>query len=125
MTIENSKRLIEHYKKLIENPDSAFKSGARIKQKGRESVLKEAKKHLEDMEENLRVREYLKNNPGIKLNPTNALKKLKVPQEAINKEIVRSPNSEVIVHVSFFTLYYAFFIQIIRKDNHYIGHVKC
>ena len=88
MTLENSKRLVEHYKKLIENPDLAFETNARVKPQARESVIEHAKKHLEDMEENIKIREYIKANPDKKLNPATVLKKLKVPEEAVEKDVL-------------------------------------
>ena len=88
MTLENCKRLVEHYKKLIENPRSAFPANAGVKPQGLESVKENAKKHLADMEENIKIREFIKANPDKKLNPATVLKKLKVPQEAIEKKIV-------------------------------------
>lgn len=95
MTLENSKRLIEHYKKLIENPELAFPPHARAKPRGKKSIIEYAKKHLADMEENLKIREYLKSNPGVRLNPLNILKKLQVPTEAIEKNIVEPKKENI------------------------------
>ena len=81
MTLENAKRLAEHYKKLIENPDLAFAANARIKPEARESVVNTAKKHLENMEKNIEIREFIKNNPDKKLNPATVIKGLEIPKE--------------------------------------------
>lgn len=91
MTIENCKRLIEHYKALIEDPNKAFlpSTVARggVKPGARENVVKHAKKHLADMEENLKIREFIKANPDKKLNPATVLRKLSIPQEEVDKAV--------------------------------------
>lgn len=94
MTVGNSLKLIEHYKKLIENPDLAFFANSRIKPQGREVVIKHAKLHLADMENNLKMREYIKAHPDMKLNPATVLRKLSLPQEAIDKGVVELPKKE-------------------------------
>jgi len=88
MTLENCEKLIKHYEDLIENPDKAFPANARVKPQGRESVIAEAKNHLEDMKRNLEIRKYLKENKGVKLNQATVLKKLKVPGEAKEKDVI-------------------------------------
>lgn len=94
MTLENSKRLIEHYKKLIENPEIAFPVHAKIKPEGRESVIKMAKRHLKDMEDNLKIREFIKNNPDKKLNQATVLKKLEIPEEAFEKDVLKKEKNK-------------------------------
>jgi|TARA_R100000501_G_C2622328_1_gene115516 hypothetical protein len=91
MTLENSKRLIEHYKALIENPDLAMPYAVVKNQGAREVIIKGAKEKLADMEENLKIREFIVNNPDKKLNPATVLKKLKIPSEALEKDVVDTP----------------------------------
>lgn len=89
MTLENCEKLLKHYESLIENPMLAFPSNARVKPEGKESVINEAKAHLEDMKRNIEIRKKLKENPGLKLNMSEVVKKLKVPSEAIEKDVVK------------------------------------
>lgn len=94
MTFENCIRLREHYKKLIDNPDLAFAPHARIKPRGRESIVENAKLHLADIEENIKIREHLKENPSAVLKPDQVLRKLKDPKEAVDKEVISEPKKE-------------------------------
>lgn len=88
MTIENCKKLIEHYKAVIENPSIATPYAVTNNPKAREVIVAGAKEKLADMEENLKIREFIAKNPDKKLNPATVLRKLKVPQEAIENDIV-------------------------------------
>lgn len=88
MTKENSERLIAHYKKLIADPSLAFPANARVKAEAKENVVEYAKKHLVDMEENLKIRSFLKTNPDTQLDPATITKKLEVPAEALEKGVV-------------------------------------
>ena len=98
MTIASCERLIKHYETLIANPDLAFpadtvaKGG--VKAAGRDSGIKEAQAHLDDMKRNLEIRDYISKNPGVKLKQETVLSKLKVPQEAITKEVVKPEKKE-------------------------------